>query len=570
MTLSLRAFLVLAGRFIAGRPMNGRARTNATWLHWSTHEKTEHQRSAVWHHRPGWHRTSWRTGTLVFLLAFLYGCAADRSVTLTAFLVLACAAVPGGLWLAWHRFRNWHHHERTVKPLYQTSTLVTGTNAVYPHPHGHSHKRYIKVPRNYRNDKNARIRLVVPATWDSNGGQQKRLLDLVSQRLGGDWDMTPVNYRAWPPYLEFFPSPAPPDRLLFEDIRAALDKGSIDKLIIGMGVHERIIEIDLDSDAPHIAISMGTGGGKSSLLRLIIAYLIHHGVERIDIIDPKRVSQNFAKNIPGVYIWRTMAEQMEAVHNFRLRMESRYDALDTDDALTFPRHVLIIEEQNSFVSYARTYWDDYRAELDPKDRGKVPRRTPVISDLAYILNQGRQACMNVVSVFQRMSASASGSGDMRENYGAKIIARYSPQTWRLLVGTTPVPRSSRINGRARFVLGDEDHLIQMPYARQKKASDWPGLPESEWRDEAYDYAMAGIAACQPDPDPDPVPQPDPPVTLREAIDTGVIPMKYAAAKRARSRALANGGFAAGISGPAGTLYNPADLRAWFESRQRAA
>jgi hypothetical protein len=534
-------FLVYAGRFLAGRPMNGKRRTNATFLRRADTDLTKHGRSARWHHLPGWHRAAWRVGITALVLASAYGYATAPTQTELSALALASALVIlSGFW-AHIRIRDWHLDRKIGRPLFQTLAAITG------HDTSENHRTHISIPRDYRTNPKTRITVRVPYTFEGTPQEVKRIHGLVSRRLGSQWD-TLTHFDAHPPRLEFVPSPAPPNSVGFADILPALEKSNSNVIILGVGTHEAIESIDLDNEAPHVAISMGTGGGKSSLLRLIIAQLIRHGIQRIDIIDPKRISHNWAKHIPGVYIHRTMAEQMKAVHAFRIEMESRYDALERDDTLRFPRHLMLIEEQNSWIQYAKQYWADYRNELDSAERGKTPRENPVIGDLGFILFQGRQSMMNVISVFQRMSASASGGGDMRENYYAKLLARFSPQTWKVLVGTTPVPRSSKVNGRAKFVLGESDKWVQLAFITET---------------EAQEYAARASVIVQDDIPAD-GPEPDEPVTLREAADAQVIPIKYAALRRARLRDGER--FPAGIPSVAGTAYRPSELRAWHSAR----
>lgn len=539
------SFPVYLGRFLSGRPMDGRRRTNSTFLRRADRDLTSHGRSAHWHWMPGWKRAAWRVGITALAAGFAYGYATARTVTLAAGLAAAILALSGGGFLAHIRIRNWHLDRKIGRPLYTTAALITG------HDHTDNHRHHLTIPRNFRTDNKARIVFRLPYEFEGRAPDVKRLHELFARRLGGEWDMTP-HFSAHPPRIEFYPSPAPPRSVSFADILPALEKSDSNSVVLGIGTHAAVASINLDSESPHVAITMGTGGGKSSLLRLIVAQLIRHGVQRIDIIDPKRISHDWARHIPGVFIHRTMAEQMKAVHLFRIEMESRYDTLEQDSAagrpLTdFPRHVLIIEEQNSWINYARQYWKDYRNELTSQERSRIPSDPPVISDLGFILFQGRQSRMNVFSVFQRMSASASGGGDLRENYYAKLLARFSPQTWKLLVGTTPVPRSSRINGRAKLVLGEDDRWIQMAFITDA---------------EAQEYAARGSVLAEDSPEDSP--DPDDPVTLREASDAKIIPISYGALRRARNRDAAK--FPAAVASAAGQAYRPSDLRTWYESR----
>lgn len=581
-------------RFASGQPMDGVRRTNHTFMRRATRDLTDHGRSSRWSHRAGWERSAYRISASAVTIAIIYGYFTAQTATVNSVLGALAALTAYGMMRARFAFVSARHHRRVVRPLWETLAMIMDGSTVHSRAYGSDHKRYLTIPRNYRDSK-ARISLNVSPTWEGTPGEIRRMTALITRRLGGDWDAIP-RLSAIPPVIDFIPSPAPPASLTFAELRTILDNGKPSQIIIGMGTHETVITIDLDSESPHVALSMGTGGGKSSLLRLIVSYLIHHGVERVDIIDPKRISHDWAKGIPGVYIHRTMTEQMQAVAEFRKRMEARYEDLERDANTEFSRHVLVIEEQNSWMDYAKTYWDDYRAELTPAERGRTPRRNPAIGDLAYCLFQGRQARMNIFSVFQSMSASAAGGRDMRENYGAKILARYSPQTWKMLVGTTPVPRSSRIPGRGRFALGEDDREVQFAYMRERKAKDWPGVPESEWKDEAREYALAGTALAEvirlpgqrtgriprsdaadsrmiePATEPlalDPVPADEPAMSLRELCDAGMLPMTYSAAKRARTRA--GDTFPPGKPSPAGaTLYEPRDVLAWHESRSGGA
>lgn len=545
-------------RFFAGWPLDGERRTDSTFLRKARRDLTPHQRASRWHHRPGWHRSAWRTGALAVALGSAYGYVKYRTALETGAIIAATLGITFEVWYLRRKFRLRKHMKHTVTPLYQTAAVIVG------HPPNDNPKQYLNVPAAYRKMSKPVITFEFPPNWEGGINEQKRLHALFERRLGGDWK--PAWYHhVYPPRVEFTPAPAPPDKVLLPDILPELEKNRAGTLVLGYGTSRSLITVNLDSESPHVALSMGTGGGKTSTLRFIIAQLKRQGCERIDIIDPKRVSHNWARNIPGVHIYRTMAEQIEAIHNFRLRMESRYDALDTDPDMVFPRHALVIEEQNSWLSYAQTYWQDYRNECEPNDRARMAKKCPAISDLAYCLFQGRQACMNIISVFQRMSAGASGGGDLRENYGVKLLARCSPQTWRILTGTTmPREAKSRINGRGMFVLGNDFHQIQFAYMRERTAKDWPGVPEAEWKDEAYEYALAGNVPMPENPEPEPEPR----ITLREAADQKVIPMRYASLRKARTRARSDGSpFPVGLPSPAGSVYAPADLRAWHAARQ---
>lgn len=543
-------------RFLSGRSLDGRARTNSTFLRRADKILTPHGRASRWAHLPGWHRAAWRISGTVALALFLYGYTHARTITLAAtFSLLALSAILG-VWLLIRLVRLWKHRRHIVTPIYQTLAAITG------HAPSDNPERHLSIPLNYADSPAAKVRLSLPPVWEGSLTQQKALSGMMSRRLGGDWEAHFYHHARPVPHVEFVRAPAPPAKVSFSDIREAFDSGNANRLILGIGSRSQIVSVSLDSDSPHIALSIGTGGGKSTMIRAIIAYLRKHGVERIDVIDPKRVSQNWARGIPGVYIWRNITAQMEAIHNVRLRMESRYDALDSDDNLTFARHVLIIEEQNSFIDYARQYWEDYRRELEPSERARTPKRNPAISDLSFILYQGRQGNINVISVLQRQSATASGGGDLRSQYGAKLLARWDRPTWRMLMGT-PYIAPSRVNGRALFVIGDEQRAMQMPYLSEQEAREYalsgpaPVLP-ARVSDSRISQEPSGESNGLPAPA-------DDLMSLREIAESGIVPVSYAALRKARSR---DSEFPGGVRQGHMTLYRPEDLRTWQANRLR--
>ena len=546
-------------RWSTGAPLDGKPRTNATFRYRGTRDLTSHGHAGRWSHRAGWERATIRHAYTFATLAILYGFVVNAPVTIDSLYGAFAGLVIGGGIRGRYALASYRHHKRIVRPLYQAATQIVNMGTVSPHiqAYGENHKRHLRVPVNYRHP-NAKIRYEVPPSWIGEPGQIRQLTNLFERRLGGDWDATP-HWGAYPPHIMFTPSPQPPSKVSWKEILPSIEQGKDSQVMIGFGTRGSVIGIDLDSESPHVALSMGTGGGKSSLLRLIIIQLIRKGTERIDIIDPKRISHNWARNIPGVHIHRTMSEQMNAIAEFRKRMETRYDQLDRDDSIVFPRHVLIMEEQNSFMEYAKTYWEDYRSELGREEKAKTPKRNPAIGNLAYILFQGRQARMNIFSVFQRMSASASGGGDMRVNYGAKLLARFDSQAWMMLVGTRPVPRSSRINGRGRFVLGDEDKAVQFAFVSEADSKAY-ALAHAKSEPLAKSSALTDVPADGAGSD-----EPEPAMTLRELCEAGIVPVRYSTATRARSRA--GDAFPQGEPSPIGTLYRPGPVCDWFDSRK---
>ena len=553
--------IILISRFLAGRDLDGERRTNATFLRHADRDLTPHGRAGRWAHKRHAERAAWRTGTLAATLAALYGLVTARHATLTGLAAALGCAVWFAAWRGAIAIRRARHVRRVVRPLYQTVAPLAGL------PPGDDALRYLSVPRNYITNPAAEIRLMLSPKWEGNLTQQKAVSGVMARRLAGDWDAY-FKPHLYPPYAVFRKAPEPPRRVTLAEFAPRIDAVPENMLALGIGTHDSVISINLDSEAPHVALSMGTGGGKSDTVALIIAALVRKGCERIDVIDPKRVSHSWARGLPNVHIHRYVQGQMTAIRNARITMDSRYDAMDTDDNVIFSRRVLIIEEQNSLMDDLNAYWDEYRQGLPSGERGNVPKKNPAIADLRYLLNKGRQSRVNLISVYQRMSANAAAGGDARENYNAKILARCSPQTWRILVGTNPVPGAarSRIPGRAAFVLGDETHIVQRAYAGIAKpdgSADRAGIARLRafaLNGRPDDSASGVISLVKPEPVTEAAETGL--MTLREACESGALTLRYGAAVKARQR---DSEFPEPVTHG---LYRPGDLTAWQANRLR--
>lgn len=559
--------IVYMSRFISGRDLDGLRRTNATFLRHADTDLTPHKRASRWAHRRHADRALLRITVAGIALAFAWGIMMHRTVTLLSTASVTFALLCLIIWRGIVAVRLARHNWRFVRPMWRTVAPYLG------HAAGHPHTRYMSVPRDFRTNEKAVIRVTLNNEWEGIDGQRRNVTKIIANRLGGEWSPYFAQHE-FPPYLEFRKLPQPPERVTLAEFIARIDAAPDSMLVLGMGANGIVIAVNLDSDAPHIALSMGTGGGKSDTVALIIAMLLRKGIRHIDVLDPKRISQNWARGLPGVTIHRYIEGQMRAISNAKILMDSRYDQMDANPDAIFDRHVLIIEEQNSLMDDLKEYWEDYRQSLSPAERGRCSKKNPAIQDLRYILNKGRQCRINVISIFQRMSANATGGGDARENYGCKILCRASSQTWKMLVGTTHMAPSakSRIPGRACFVLGDDPQPVQRVFA---SISHPDGSADKESITKLRAFALNGtddIGSVITGDDNVTVDikgvsaEPVELVTLREASDSGIVPIRYGALRKARQR---DPEFPSGVAGTGGQKYLPDDLSAWHGNRLRA-
>ncbi|MEV5880718.1 FtsK/SpoIIIE domain-containing protein [Streptomyces sp. NPDC052101] len=472
------------------------------------------------------------------------------------------------------------HFQDLVMPLWMAVADLLDV------PKGEAVRDWLRVPHRLDGE-SARVVLRIPQDFRGTDAQRAEIADLVARRLPGEWESS-WNWRTF--RVTFAHPPAPPKFVGFADVQAEMYRGESARPLIGLGTRAEVVRGDFDQEAPHWALTMGTGAGKSSFLRLTIAQLARRtadpdDVEQIDILDPKRVSLNCFRGVPGVRIHKTAEHWIAAIKEFRAEMERRYEDLDEDDNATFPRRFLVIEEMNSFTRLIKEHWNEIREKSDPMT-------PPVIGDLNFILFQGRQAKMHVLEVLQQANARAMGGSEARDQFGMKILARFSPAVWNMLVGTYPRPKSSRHPGRAIVMVGDHQRTVQMAFITPEEARTFaldgrtpeavaappsrvlsivkedaphPGTMAATVPGQSTDKAgrtgqvvdMAPAAPAEPDPTPDPL------VGLRAAAE--FLGMEPEAFKKARQRTPIDGEFRSGSS-PA---WLPDALTEWHLNRPRA-
>jgi hypothetical protein len=565
-----------------GREPSGIRLTDATFRYGATRDLTPHQRAPRRSWLPGYRRAMMRAVFAACAVSAVWGAVLNRPGLIAALITVILGEIVIEGIRIYRRSVAWNHHRTVIYPLWFNLAGIVG----YPVAHRGDYRskpafgagnpgftpredirKFLVIPRDYRTNDDAVVRFEIPFTWEADAPAQKRVTQLISRHLGGDWVGT-WSLDTSPRFLAMCRMPRPPRAVTLAEIIPHVDASPDSVLTLAIGTGNKPAGINLDSDAPHVSLSMGSGGGKSDTVALIIATLVRKRAERIDVIDPKIVTHSWARGLPGVHIYRYVPGQMEAIHNARLRMDSRYDALLTDDSQVFGRQVIVVEEMNSLMTDLTDYWTQYRAGLDSAERARVPRTNPAIADLRYILNKGRQCRIHIVAVYQRQSAAASGGGDARENFGAKILARASHQTWKMLVGTR-MPPMSRIPGRAYLVIGDDIAEIQRAHASITKpdgSADREGIARlrafaldgRQESPQAEPATVKNITIAEPELEL---------VTLPEACREGIVTIKYGAARKARSR---DPEFPRGIKTASGAVgYLPAELRAWEANRLRA-
>lgn len=460
----------LAWRFATGALMDGKVRTDAGWFSHGTRVMHPTGRASRWAHKPRAHRAAWRLGIVLVLLAVPAALALDWSAAVPAILAAAALALALGAWRLFRRARYWKHGRQVVSPLADALAMpLQSTRSEV--------ERQLHVPLNYQ-QKDATVRVALPSHWQGTDMQREAAARIIGQRLGGEWS-TRVSRK--PFLLIASHPPEPPGRVAFADVAELIrTQGSADRWLVGLGTGRAPVWLDFSDEIAHLGVSVGTGGGKSSFLRFMMAQAAYWGCADFPVIDSKLISLDGMESIPGMRVYRTTEEQWAAIGGQVDEMESRYQRLLADRRAQFPVTTMLLEEQNDAAIEWRSYWNQAKGSKDPAT-------PPVYSDITKYMIKGRQVRMRTIGVYQMLSHSACGGIDasvMRSSYGAKALSRYSHQQWDSLTGIRPRVASSAQPGRWVVVLGNSVRHVQVPLGSAEELCEFAlssphlGMPPS--------------------------------------------------------------------------------------------
>ncbi|WP_086796485.1 pRL2-11 [Streptomyces caniscabiei] len=602
------------GRFLAGHPMDGEKKTDATFWRPGTRvlPKVEGHVSRS-SYRAGWQR-------LTFRMSFLSAAAGGgwwtwenqetargliehRDATLqtlqTGGIGAASAVAAGSLAYGLLTRERRELMREWVVPLHQALAQPLAI-AEQTDP-----RRYLHVPKNFSDD-DAQIRVDLPVSLRFS---RDLVADLITQKLaleGVTFSWHPAGRK---PYLLVKKTRRPPKKAAFKDakVRELVAKAPESAPVIGIGTGSQVVSVDLDAESPHILVNASTGGGKSVTLRCITCQMLHHGAQAY-VLDYKRISHLWARGIPAVTYCADLADIHDAL--IELGMEGRRRVrvadelgIDADLDAIGPRLLILLEEVNATMKQLARYWERTRESGDPKV-------SPAIDALNEILYMGRQVRMHVLLVAQSATARALGGPEVREQFATRILARYSMNAWRMLAPEVhPAPKSTKHHGRAQVVIGGSARETQVLFFTETEAREWattgktaadakpaalptqPGPVQLQKppADSPVDAWNTTVAPAALDPDPAPA-APDPgdgapsvPATspanpapadddqavgLREAHERHLPDITVAALRYAR----ANDRTFPKPVGKRGAelLYRVGDLKRWARNRPRAA
>jgi hypothetical protein len=332
----------------------------------------------------------------------------------------------------------------------------------------------------------------------------------------------------------------PPAMVGYDEVAARIDGLKEWEFYVGQAAGGEPVVISLKDDSPHIAVSAGSGAGKSVLAQLLAVQVLRRGGQVL-ILDRKG-SHRWAIGLAGVDYCTKPAQMHEALIRAAATASERNDLSfhEEEDWDCGPRVLVICEEMNATIGQLTNLWADIRAKGEPK-------KSPAVSALADLLFMGRSAKYNVLAIAQMLTARAIGGPEARENFGIRCLARYTKNAWKMLVPEAAMPRASRTLGRWQVVIGGQAIEVQVAYltAKQARALANPGAG----LDSALDQDVTEFCDM---------------LTLKEAAAAGVLPWRYHAARQRLQRGVGILPEAHGKKGNA-NLYIRGDLVRWAES-----
>lgn len=331
-------------------------------------------------------------------------------------------------------------------------------------------RRVVHVPRDFR-EPGRKIEILLPKTFTgADAGLEKRIKTTVQRRLGFKEEMTARwELEGSSPRVLLEMPPAPPNFISYTEMLPYLRAAEEFSPVVGVVAGGEALSISLKNDSPHIAVSAGSGAGKSVLIKTLAIQFRHWGWN-IVVLDWKEESQEWAKGGDGVRYCTSIA----AIHDMCIMLGEEVEARKSNPHIPRPKTLIIAEEMNITAALLTDYWTALRAQAEPEERRLMPMRSPAVSGLMKVNFTGRQLMMCQIFVAQRFSARVTnGNADLRESFQVLFMARWKSQTLKMLAaGIKPFPKMPKEVGRWVAVVGEQTAVVQVPLIEDHEAREF--------------------------------------------------------------------------------------------------
>lgn len=222
--------------------------------------------------------------------------------------------------------------------------------------------------------------------------------------------------------------------------------------------------VDLDAESPHILVNASTGGGKSVTQRSVAAQHMARGGRAL-FLDVKRHSHRWAKDLgPLAYYAQTLPEIGNAIVKMGEEVHRRNAIVErwsgtVESAPVGDRWIVTFEEMNATIRAL--------AELDKKLPAGEYRAMDAFRDTMFM---GRAVKIHVVGSSQLATFRDTGGSEIIENFGARVLIRYSTQAWKYLASNCGHPVAAPDEpGRGLLCYGSKARETQLLYMSEEEA-----------------------------------------------------------------------------------------------------
>lgn len=460
-------FVTMMVHWHLGLPHHGDPMTNATWHYRGTRALTETGHARHAYYLPRKHLALSRTVRSAVLLGGVYGLVAYREVT--EWLLLGAGLA--GVWYSGQRFWAWiddmQHHRDWTTPVHLAAAPIADV------PYGHKPRGWVEVAK----DRN-QVTLHLPVDYNPEEKKDQKLVDAVAAKVGIEDPLVKWKLAGSEPTVTVGSAPHAPNAVSLEELLAEIKMSSWDRFVLGAGrphAGQRTwVSTSLGEDSPHIAMSMGSGAGKTTLTKLLVAQWCYKGGV-VYILNPKRRGYQWAKGLKNVVVAETNEQIFGTLDFLGKQLDERNETAsehsDWDDKveagyLDAPV-LVVVEEMNILVSKQVKYWkhegEQAAFAIGWPDDAVLPKHSPALDSLEELAFAGRQAEMFCCFIGQRLSAKVI-SGDVLENVGVRLLGRYSMRNWNMMAPEWPMVPSQSHPGRIQVISSEGVRECQVAYS----------------------------------------------------------------------------------------------------------
>lgn len=333
-------------------------------------------------------------------------------------------------------------------------------------------EQWISVPRNYREHGAAPVEILLPVSFAAAERAQRTLVRNVGERLGMRDPVASWELEGNAPRLLLSAPVLPPDFVSFADMLHALERSAECTFLLGMAGAE-VLSVSLKDDSPHLALSAGSGAGKSELIKLLVAQALHWGWSVL-ILDWKSESQEWAEQLQGVRYVRHIGALHDTCVSIGEEIEERRLNRAPEQREQRSKMLIVSEEWGITAPLLKSYWDQLRSTAEPEERRLMPLKSPAAEALMKLNFTGRSLGMCQLLVAQRFSARVTnGNADLRESFTTIFMSRWKAQTFKMLApDIRPIPKKLTLPGQWLAVTGDEAVRFQAGFWTAEEAREW--------------------------------------------------------------------------------------------------